>query len=350
MIHKEASLETAAALVDQHHERARVAARGGRLALLFLGIWMVFYEVWAGLPYIQPGAKILYNAKLAMIGRDPVFPRGAPIRVAIFGNSRILSGVIPTRFDRAVGGGCFSFNFGLPETDRFVPELERLIEAGDVPTHVLLQSPWTSDPDPSLLQWLGRDRMIVNAAFPFRTLPRDLVVFTFLSRRHGGVSAFYRRSGEIAEQVLRDRGYYFIEGQSHHEGHRLPDDFTLPTDKPGLSKPRRVTPSGPQFERLLRLARDHDIHVLLIPDHFRPRAFAPPPPTNSDAIQALALYPRFRQLGPDYVLLDNRDFADPVHANPEGARRYTDLLAGLFKADLESSAKSPDRGIGPRTR
>ena len=57
-------------------------------------------------------------------------------------------------------------------------------------------------------------------------------LFVFASIGHGGISGFYRECAGIGEQVLRDRGYYFIKGQSHYPGDRLPDEFSLPTDTP----------------------------------------------------------------------------------------------------------------------
>ena len=339
----ETSFEAVGIAANDGGGLGRVTARGALLASLFMGLWAFFTAVSASLPYVQPGAKIIYDAKLAAIGKVALFPRTAPVRVAVFGNSRILSGFIPSRFDGAVGHGCASFNFGLPDSDHFVAELERMVQSGDVPTHILLQGPWSTQAPSTFLQWLKQDRVIINKVFPFRTLPRDLIAFAFLSRRHGGPLAFYRESAAIAEQVLRDRGYYFIEGQSHYPGHRLPEDFSLPTDTPGEYTARTVTTSGPLFEQLVRLVRIHDIQVLLIPDHFRPRAFREPPPNNRNLTKRWSPYRNFRQLGPDYVLFDNHDFADAVHLNPEGAEAYTDLLAGLFKADLGSAAEWAQR-------
>ena len=329
------------AAANHRGELKRVALKGALLTSLFVGLWIGFRAVSVTLPYVQPGAKIIYDAKLGVIGRTALFPRDAQVRVAAFGNSRILSGFLPARFDAAVGHGCASFNFGLPDSEHFVAELERLIQNGDVPTHILIQTAWSSEDARSFSQWLKQDRVIINQVFPFRTLPRDLVVFGFLSRRRGGPQAFYRESGAIAEQVIRARGYYFIEGQSHYSGHRLPDDFSLPIDTPTVYKARPVATSGPLFEQLLRLVRLRDIQVLLIPDHFRSHAFREPPSINTDVMQALAAYPHLRQLGPDYVLFENRLFADAVHLNPEGAERYTDLLAELFKAHLGASGGSP---------
>ena len=171
----------------------------------------------------------------------------------------------------------------------------------------------------------------MNAAFPFRSLPRDCLVFGFLARRHGGPARFYRESAEIARRVIRDRGYYFIESQSHYPGHRLPADYTFPADHPGQVHVRAVDTKGPTFARLRALARDHAIDVLLIPDHFRRHAYREAPPINETVAAALAPYGRFRQLGSDYVSFENADFADPVHLNPDGAERYTDLLADLFR-------------------
>jgi hypothetical protein len=323
---------------------AREGRRVGRLlvtfAVYFGLLWLLAFSVWNSFPFIRPGAEIINESKIAAIGQGELFPPQAALRLAVFGNSRILSGFIPERFDRGVGGGIASFNLALAGNSYFLDELDRLVHSGNPPTHVLLQSVWDSADAESLWGAIKQDRAIIKWAFPFRTMPRDAVLFAVLSRSRNGLAAYYRKSAEIVQTMALDRGYFFIESQSHFAGHRLPDEYLLPTDTPNVVYPRPVTTSGPAFDRLLRLARTYDFEVILIPDNFRRRAFAPPPPRNDKVDLALAPFEGFHRIGPDYFLFDNSHYSDPVHLNPEGAGIYTDALARVFREFLDGRASS----------
>ena len=270
------------------------------------------------LPYIRPGAEIINESKVSTLSGGELYPTRASIRVAVFGNSRILSGFVPERFDRQVGRGVASFNLALAGNSFFLDELERLANSGSPPTHVLLQSVWASQNGDSFLDAIKQDRAIINWAFPFRTFPRDLMLFVVLSRSRNGLMAYYRKSAETVQAVAKDRGYFFIESQSHFPGHRLPDDYTLPTDTPLIVSPRPVTTSGRAFERIEQLSRKYHFQVFLIPDNFRRDAFAEPPAMNEVVDRGLAPFKRFHRIGPDYFLFENRYYSDPVHLNPEG--------------------------------
>lgn len=133
--------------------------------------------------------------------------------------------------------------------------------------------------------------------------------------------------------MLSDRGYYFIEGQSHFPNHRLPDDFALQNDHPERTYRRKVSVDVPAFGQLIALLELCDVQVLLIPPYFRDGEYAPPH-SNSDALQSLARYPRLAVLAPAYWLLPNRYFSDPVHLNPDGAELYTRMLWELTQPVL----------------
>ena len=313
--------------------------RVARLLLAYIArfslAWLLAFSVWKSLPYVRPGAEIINESKVSALGGGELFPKRASIRVAVFGNSRILSGFVPERFDREVGHGVASYNLGLAGNSFFLDELERVATNGNPPTHVLLQSVWESQHGESFLDAIKQDRAIMKWAFPFRTFPRDLVLFAVLSRSRNGLKAYYRKSADTVEAIVKDRGYFFIESQSHFPGHRLPDDYRLPTDTPSVVRTRQVTTSGPAFERIEQLARKFNFQVLLISDNFRCSAFADPGPVNEVVDRALAPFERFHRIGPDYFLFENRYYADPVHLNPDGAQLYTEALARVFKNFLD---------------
>lgn len=320
--------------MSDSHELRCLARRGGLFFAVFGVLWLFFYTIYEAFPFIRPGSDLVYAAKLRSIGNQRLFPQDARCRIAVFGNSRILAGIRPEQLDMEVGGGCKSFNFGLPNATHFMIELQRLVAAGDTPTHVLLQVPWSNEAAPDALAWLKDDKRTIEKLFPFRSLPRNLVVFLYSSRRHGGVVSFYKEAQQTAERVVDDRGYFFIKGQSHFPNHRLPQDYKLPTDAPTVVPNREIPIDVPMFTQLRELAERENMSVILIPDYFRVGAYAPPPPSNELASERLAPYSRFSIAGPDYFLFKNQLFSDPVHLNPEGARRYTSVIADLLKKEL----------------
>ena len=106
-------------------------------------IWLALYAIHAALPNIRPGADVVYEAKFRFIQTQQVFPPNAPIRVAMFGNSKTLAGFDPISFDTLAGGRVHSYNAGLPNWEEFVDNLEVLCARGQAPKHVLLQIAWS---------------------------------------------------------------------------------------------------------------------------------------------------------------------------------------------------------------
>jgi hypothetical protein len=161
-----------------------------------------------------------------------------------------------------ITGKARSFNEGLPGETRYVVYLEQLLASGIRPTHVLAQPPLESDHETTWGEWLQHDKMIVDTLFPFRTLPRNLALSLFSAAGHGGVSEFYRESARLAEQVVRDRGYFFIKGQSHFQGDRLPDDYRLATDTPTRICSRTIDTTLIAFARLSALSKRYGLKVI----------------------------------------------------------------------------------------
>jgi len=302
---------------------------------LVAALWLLLAGLDAALPYIRPGAEVVYAAKSESIGRGGLFRPGAPVRVAVFGNSKVLTSFQPELFDALAGGQVSSYNLGLPNYLLFIENLERLCQQGERPTHVLLMFPWPDTPARSFDPFHPGvdDDKVMDALFPFRKLPRNLSLFAARSRSRGGMAAFYRESRRQTEAMLAQRGYYFIEGQSHFPGHRLPDDFRLQKDDPGVPFSRVASTAAPTFSRLRELAERYDIRVLFVPAYHREGECAPPP-EPSPLVAALAGHPRFEVVGPDYWLLPRREFSDPVHLNPGGAALYTRRLWELVGPQL----------------
>lgn len=301
-----------------------------RKVVLFIGIvivlWIFLYFVENSLPFVKPGAEVIYNTKWASLQKGELFKGNSENRIAFFGDSKTLSGFNPVLFDDLLGLGTYSFNMGMPSSKSFVNEIELLAKNNQIPRIVLLQFPWEREPSISLTDAIKDDKAIIQQAFPFRQLPRNLAVFMYASTKSGGPFSFYETSRRIARQLLNDRGYYFIEGQSHFPGHRLPSTYSLPTDKPEYVKQRLPVSTGQSFNLLKNIAQKYNIDIILVPEYFRQGALATPPSANDAIRNSLRHYPQFRVVGPDYILFENGEFSDPVHLNKQGAEKYTRYL------------------------
>ncbi len=296
-------------------------------------LWLGFYVAWRNLPYVRSGAETVYAAKEAQEREGRLFPASVPPsrRVVVFGNSKVLTGFVPAVFDAAVfdtsAGGVFSVNMGKPDEAHFAKDIEFLARSHQLPSRILLTLPWSKTTPKPLL---GDDASVVGRLFPFKRLPRDLILFSALAPRHGGFLNFYRFGETTVGQMEHDRGWYFIEGQSHYAGARLPDDFHLGSDRPNAVDDPAFVPAGAEFEQLNMLAERYQLHFYLVPSYHRTGELAPSPLFASTVAERMKGYPRFTVPGPNYFLFPPRYFSDPVHLNPQGARLYTQELARLI--------------------
>jgi hypothetical protein len=289
-------------------------------------LWIVFFTLDKAFPYMRSGADTIYRAKVKMLRG------GLDADLVIFGNSKVLSGFVPAQFDRVLQ--THSYNLGLPDEQRFIANLEELAASGSPPRIVVLTITQVAIDQPTgLFRYLNNDRAIVDRLFPFRHLPRDMTLFLLRSRTRGGPAMFYRTSGQIIGNVQRDRGYYFIEGQSHYPGNRIPSDFHLPSDRPDFVN-ARATLNSSNLTRLRATADRYSMQIWFVPSYFRPGEYAPPPSQNHELADMVRASPRFHLAGPDYWLLPLECFADGAHLNPDGAKEYTKRLITLLSAAM----------------
>jgi len=315
----------------------RFFAVAGLLYLAFFGANLL-------LPGLHSGADQIYAAKFRYIRHNKVFRSGATCRVLICGGSKVLSGFQPLLFDRLAGTNVSSFNLGMPGSESFIWGPESLVARGEAPTHLLLTEAWGTNDVHDLLAALRSDDQLMWRLFPFRKLPRDLVLFTLRSWKNGGLRAYYRHVLEIVAQMERDRGYHFIVSQSHYPGHRLPSDYHREGDDPTYVKERKLLTEGPIFQRLKRAMHEGGIQVFVVPSYYREGEVAPTQP-NLAARERLAAAD-IRLCGPDYWVFPPSYFSDSAHLNPEGAREYTERLWRLVGPWLKDTPSGSAGGGG----
>ena len=320
-----------------------------RLAATFCALlaltWVILYALWWSFPFVRPGHEQIYDLKLELASQGEVLRRRAPIRVAVFGDSRVLSGFDPDLFDELSGGAVESYNLGLPNASDFLDVLESMVASGSSPTHALLVFPWSSKQETGAWDLIQDDRELISRLFPFRHFPRDLAQFLVRSYQHGGVSSYYDYMREQVEAARRDRGYFFIEHMSHFPNDRLPDDFRLESESPDRVLVRSYALSGNGYMRIRELSDLHEIQFIMVPLYQREGQYAPPP---SNEKQRQLLEPHGVSMrGPDYWLYPNRFFADPTHVNREGAAHYTQQLWHTVGPLLLESAGNEALGKSP---
>jgi hypothetical protein len=313
-------------------------------ALMSATVWLLLYSLYISFPYLQSGSDIVTVAKRSYSLTHPLFEDDAHIRILVFGDSKTLAAFNPRVFDdqlaqNGISGKVQSFNEGLPGERRFLIYLEKILASGTRPTHILAQyPPAPADHETTWTEWLRHDKMIVDTLFPFRTLPRNLALFLFSAPAHGGIPEFYRESRQLAEQIMSDRGYYFIKSQSHFADDRLPDDYRLATDTPGRTFSREIDTTSVAFARLSALSQRYGFKIIFFPAPYRAGEFAPAPIRNSGAA-SMPGWPQFAIAGEDYWLMPPRYFSDPIHVNVTGAEAYSARLASLLAPQLQSDAR-----------
>lgn len=299
--------------------------------LLFAAVWLALYALYVMLPFMRPGSIVIADAKFDTLVKGQMFGPDDRQRLMVFGYSKTLTSLRPREFDAAMGPGFRSYNLGLPGEIRFLPILEAALEAGNVPTHVLLTLPWDGKPDrEGLLAVLRDDIRISRTLVPFRTFFRDSTLFLYENR--GRLAASVRDVGEQRAAMLEQRGWYFIKSQSHYRDDALPDDYMLPTDRPTLVEQRKIPETSYTRTRLEQLAAQYGFKVLFVPLPGRAGEFAPAPAADDARLTTISAQPSIRIVGPDYFTYPPAYFADPQHVNPRGALAYTADLARLLKS------------------
>jgi hypothetical protein len=309
----------------------------GWTVLLFLVVWFFFYAVFRAFPYLKNGSDVVFLSKLHWEESERIFPDDRAIpRILIFGNSKILAGFLPARFDELwraqTGSTASSFNSGFPGSDLFLPPLQAMCARGQAPNILLLTLPWSADP-PRLgpFHFIADDHAVIDHLFPFRYLLRDLTAFLLNARSHGGVESYYREAETNEKELVAARGYHLITEQSRFPGGHLPDDFHLASDQPSTVLPRVAPARSTQIAQLNELLKQHHIECYYVPFYLREGEAAPAAASNTRFAALLGQTTSCKLLGPDYYLYSNRLFADQTHLNETGARVYTEALFQLLK-------------------
>jgi len=308
--------------------------------LICAGIWIFCFYANKNLPDIRPGVDVINSAKTDYLKNHLIFSPNKPIKVLVFGDSKVLSGFIPKQFDHEVHGAT-SYNVGFGGTSIFIPQLQKLLCRGVIPTHVLVMVPWFDSPveKKSFFHFLPRDEKIINVLFPFHLLIRNTLVFLLRSKQYGGPLGFYHYAEAEVENMYRDHGYFFIYDQSRFPNERLPKNFHLESDNSKLIKYRDPDINSKAFHKLKDLADQYKFKIIVMPYYLRQRERGQVG-INYAMVNALKPYHEFSVMSKDYFLFHDHYFSDTEHLNPSGAKMYTEIIVNLMKNELANERKS----------
>lgn len=311
-------------------------------SILFILTWSLFFATYKSFPYIRPGVDLVYKAKDETIRNGELFSADKKTRIAVLGDSKVLAGFVPSAFNRLSGESVESWNLGIGGTQfDLLTLITTICQKRTKPTHIFVTLPW-NEIEPARFnpfQLIKNDKQILERLFPFRKLPRDLTLFLLRSHSNGGIAATYEKSRGSITDMFNQQGYYFIEGQSHFPGHRLPVDFKLDSDNPDSIQTRDFDMKESSLKKLQTLAETYDIQLLIAPLYKREGEAAAAPQINMKTRFLISHYNHIRLLGPDYFLLPPSFFSDPVHLNPAGAEVYTRKLSDLFTGTFTAPEK-----------
>ena len=304
-----------------------------KFALVFILIWLGLHEVQRAFPYLQTGSDIVLQTKLREERTPHLFKNADAEGLLFFGNSKALSGFVPDLFDSLIEAAARpieSYNLGLPGNPYFVDRLSSIFAAGNVPKYILITVPWMSDERGwNLFHFVRHDSALMDELFPFHILARDVVMAAGSAIMAHRPLNYYETNRKIIEQMISDRGFFFIYDVSEYTNGQLPADLKFASDDPTQVPERHATTHDLEFQKLNRLLTSYHVTCLLVPTYWRRGQFAVAPRVNQRLAAQLISYPQVELLGPDYILLDNRYFADRTHLNRAGAGLYTKYLADL---------------------
>jgi hypothetical protein len=323
-------------------------------------LWALDRGVLRAASVYKDGASIICESKREAVREGTLGPREGAVNVVILGDSRILAGAIPTRFDAEVGHGVYSANLALPAlpTGAQLSVLRDLVARNGAPRY--------------LIAYLRADSRRTNVLFDHYAVEGGSfaeILSHAVTRRDSAILAGYfnpiirydelvpqyiwdslRRPAAIADrraansrvvaQMLDDRGYYYIAEQRKFPSGSLPDDFD---GGPDSDDAETAYDEDPYVAAFFDFAASHGISVLLTEPPVRERAAPARETMPAHYHTILARYPNVHMArdGWQRKRYPNRLFSDVTHVNPQGAALFTSAMAGEFLETFATELERP---------
>lgn len=331
------------------------------LPIMFALNW---FGVRAGSAY-KDGAALVCEAKRQAVRDGRFAQRAGKTNVLFFGTSRMLAGLVPSRFDALNRSRTASLNLGLPALtiDAAYLMLRDWLAHNPSPQVVVLQLQINRCRTCTLVNYYlaqgliagdlpdlalhARDRsVLLNWLFPFRIYKYFAGHYISDSLVDGGrIRARLNENRSILERMIADGGYYFIREQA------LGDEGLVPegVDPAAAAKPAlEYDPfADPFVARFFDLTARKKIPVLLVQPAYRQGQYVPfaRMPRQYAAVLARYAHVRVATHGWQLKLYPERLFSDRSHLRPAGASEYTRALAAEFAECFAAPAGAP--GVRP---
>jgi hypothetical protein len=324
------------------------------------------YWIYVGKVY-KSGAEIICEEKREAVRSGKLGYRLEKINVLFMGHSKILSGIIPEYFDSLMDHKVYSLNLSLPALPIGPHYFELLdyLKCNPNPEYIVLHLTKSSKkphpifamlfgslavqgikfPEELISYWINREdkQVVYNFFYPRRIYRRYIGICTYnLIFDYTQIHNKKESNIKIIDQMIKDRGYYFIKEQALFSDHKLPKNFksTL-TENPGnvitfkrqLQEKIDYLNDDPYVKKFFDLVLLNNIKVLLIVQYYREGTFVQLQEMPKLYQAVLDHYQNvfIAEDGWKLKFYSNAFFSDPAHTNYEGAKLYTEDIAEEFK-------------------
>ena len=324
------------------------------------------YWIHVGKVY-KSGAEIICEEKRKAVRSGKLGNRLGRKNVLFMGHSKILSGIIPEYFDSLLDHKVYSLNLSLPALPIGPHYFELLdyLKCNPSPEYIVLHLTKSSKkahpifvmlfgslavqgikfPEELISYWIHRDdkQVVYNFFYPRRIYRRYIGVCTYnLIFNYAEIRNRKENNDKIIDQLIKDRGYYFIKEQALFSDHKLPPNFKntvsenaarIISSKTQLQKKIDYLQDDPYVKKFFDLALLNNIKVLLIVEYYREGTFLQLERMPNLYQAVLDNYQNvfIAEDGWKIKFYKNSFFSDPTHTNYEGAKLYTEDIVEEFK-------------------
>jgi hypothetical protein len=269
--------------------------------------------------------------------------------IFFMGNSQIMAGIVPKKFDEMTGGKTFSWNLALPALP-IAPhyfELRDYLAANKAPDIIILNvTPFSSPPYAlfpryavqgadgfgeifSYFQNQSDTTVLWNYLFPVRLYGTKFLEYSIdLTFNRHQVDAMREKNDAIIAQMLKDRGYYCIRDTA------LADDYQdSPEIAASVKSDKLLFDQDPYIPLFFNLAQQNHIRILLIEPPLPPHRTTNRTDLGAQYKKLMREYPATVFAAPEgwnIPRYPEKLFGDPMHLNRAGAAQFTAAVEAQF--------------------
>ncbi|MFC2081154.1 hypothetical protein ACFLR8_02985 [Bacteroidota bacterium] len=305
----------------------------------------------------KDGASIICESKREAVRSGTLHYDTNEIKVIFLGASDILSGIIPSIFDSLSNNRISSVNLALPALPigpNYFCLLDYL-EKNSPPDYAIITLRLDDPSDRALFDFyanqgiafprellsyaiIRKDRnVILNYLLPCNMYSSVLLksLKTILLSR-SEIRNIRKRNSMLVEQMIEEKGYYFIKEQGKFPDGILPDIYTNPDDAPDQYRPVGDL-EDPYLHKFLKFTQQQQIEVLITNYPLRVNSNKPFERIPNELTNMCLEYPHVTLLTKSWISdpYPNKLFSDPKHLNMDGAKHYTTQVYKEFEGTVK---------------